>query len=199
MMGGLVAASIGSIHGAYDLFAKPLTPSGQARGHALADHALEPGAYQHQVSRARRQQCDGERDMDALAGGLEDRSHDGENIGRFYQKSLGQCFFQDSGLVYDSGTQPEWLPFLPDSRRYGPAGAPETETRPAPLRWFTGAIPMPYALFSNDAKLSKAYPTEADVWKHARQSGLVVDVMSPRPVLDNDYEIRPCRPDPQED
>jgi len=58
---------------------------------------------------------------------------------------------------------------------------------------------MPYALFSNDAKLSKAYPTEADVWKHARQSGLVVDVMSPRPVLDNDYEIRPCRPDPQED
>ena len=63
---------------------------------------------------------------------------------------------------------------------------------------------MPYALFSNDAKLSKAYPTEADVWKHARQSGLVVDVMSeeekaaPRPVLDNDYEIRPCRADPQE-
>ena len=64
---------------------------------------------------------------------------------------------------------------------------------------------MPYALFSKDAKLSKAYPTEADVWKHARQSGLVVDVMSeeeqpsPRPVLDNDYEIRSCRPDPQED
>ena len=69
--------------------------------------------------------------MDALAGGLEDRSHGGENIGRFYQKSLGQYFFRDSGLVYDSGTQPEWRPFLPDSRRYGPAGAPETETRPA--------------------------------------------------------------------
>ena len=64
---------------------------------------------------------------------------------------------------------------------------------------------MPYALFCNDAKLSKAYPTEADVWKLARQSGLVVDAASeeekpsPRPVLDNDYEIRPCRPDPQED
>jgi hypothetical protein len=64
---------------------------------------------------------------------------------------------------------------------------------------------MPYALFSNDTKLSKAYPTEADVWKHARKSGLVVDVMtgeknpSPRPVLDNDYEIKPCRPDPHED
>jgi len=64
---------------------------------------------------------------------------------------------------------------------------------------------MPYALFSNDAKLSKTYPTEADVWKVAKKSGLVVDVVSdaekaaPRPVLDNDYEIRPCNPDPQED
>jgi hypothetical protein len=64
---------------------------------------------------------------------------------------------------------------------------------------------MPYALFCNDAKLSKAYPTEADVWKLAWKSGLVVDAASeddkpaPRPLLDNDYEIRPCRPDPQED
>ncbi|QDW39411.1 hypothetical protein FFI89_021075 [Bradyrhizobium sp. KBS0727] len=64
---------------------------------------------------------------------------------------------------------------------------------------------MPYALFCNDAKLSKAYPTEADVWRVALKSGLVVDVVSedakvaPRPVLDNDYEIRSCRPDPQED
>ena len=64
---------------------------------------------------------------------------------------------------------------------------------------------MPYALFCNDAKLSKAYPTEADVWKVAQNSGLVVDVVSedgkvaPRPVLDNDYEIRPCQADPQED
>jgi len=64
---------------------------------------------------------------------------------------------------------------------------------------------MPYALFSNDAKLSKTYPTEADVWQIAQRSGLVVDAVSeqeaaaPRPVLDNDYEIKPCRPDPQED
>lgn len=64
---------------------------------------------------------------------------------------------------------------------------------------------MPYALFSNDVKLSKTYPTEADVWKHARRSGLVVDVTSdddrpaPRPLLDHDYEIRPWRPDPHED
>ena len=25
------------------------------------------------------------------------------------------------------------------------------------------------------------------------------DTSAPRPVLDNDYEIRPCRPEPQED
>jgi len=64
---------------------------------------------------------------------------------------------------------------------------------------------MPYALFCNEARLSRTYPTEADVWKLARQSGLVVDAVSdeekpsPRPLLDNDYEIRPCRPDPHED
>jgi hypothetical protein len=64
---------------------------------------------------------------------------------------------------------------------------------------------MPYALFANDTKLSKAYPTEADVWKYARLSGLVIDVASaedkatPHPVLDNDYEIRSCHAEPDED
>jgi len=64
---------------------------------------------------------------------------------------------------------------------------------------------MPYALFSHDAKLSKAYPTEADVWKYAKRSGLVVDVVSedgtigPRPVLDNDYEVRSCSCEANED
>ena len=64
---------------------------------------------------------------------------------------------------------------------------------------------MPYALFSKDAKLSETYPTEADVWKQAQKCGLVVDAVSeeetsaPRPVLDNDYEIRSCQPDPHED
>lgn len=60
---------------------------------------------------------------------------------------------------------------------------------------------MPYALFSQEAKISRSYPTEAEVWKHAAQNGLVVDVASdaddhtPRRVLDNDYEIRPCESD----
>jgi hypothetical protein len=64
---------------------------------------------------------------------------------------------------------------------------------------------MPFALFSDGAKISKSYPSEADVWKLARKSGLVVDVTTdeekpnPHPVLDNDYEIRPCPAEPQED
>ena len=63
---------------------------------------------------------------------------------------------------------------------------------------------MPYALFCDDAKLSKTYPTEADVWKLAADSGLVTDVAAknalpaPRRLLDNDYEIRPCQPEPGE-
>ncbi|MBC7580004.1 hypothetical protein [Tardiphaga sp.] len=64
---------------------------------------------------------------------------------------------------------------------------------------------MPYALFCDDAKLSNTYPTEADVWKLATDSGLVTDVEirgnqpTPRRVLDNDYEIRPCETEPGED
>lgn len=63
---------------------------------------------------------------------------------------------------------------------------------------------MPYALFCDDAKVSKAYPTEANVWKHAKESGLVIDIEPqedmpmPRRVLDNGYQIRACRPDPGE-
>ena len=51
---------------------------------------------------------------------------------------------------------------------------------------------MPYALFSNDAKLSKAYPTAADVWKIAQKSGLVVDAVS-----EDDKEAP--HPEPHED
>jgi hypothetical protein len=64
---------------------------------------------------------------------------------------------------------------------------------------------MPFALFCNDAQISKSYPSEADVWKLADGSGLVVDVTAdegrpgPRRVLDNDYEIRPCPAGPGED
>jgi hypothetical protein len=60
---------------------------------------------------------------------------------------------------------------------------------------------MPYALFSNDEKISKAFPTEHEVWEHADEAGLVVDVHSDeskessKRVLDQDYTIKPCEAD----
>src|SRR5260370_19091094 len=142
--------------------------------------------------------------MHSLAGGFEGRSHDGENIGRFYPGSLGDYFSPDSGLVYDSGPCPSHSGPATHPRVNGrrPGGLKPGRAGRVGLVW--RSHPMPYALFSNDAKLSKAYPTEADVWKHARKSGLVVamateeEKATPRPVVDNDYELKPCPPDPQE-
>jgi hypothetical protein len=49
---------------------------------------------------------------------------------------------------------------------------------------------MPYAIFCNDEQISKAFPTEEAVWKHASENGLTVE--GKQRALDNDYEIRPC-------
>jgi hypothetical protein len=63
---------------------------------------------------------------------------------------------------------------------------------------------MPYALFDDDVKISNAYPSEQEVWKHAKENGLVVDRIAeeettkPHLVLDKEYEIRPCQADPGE-
>lgn len=61
---------------------------------------------------------------------------------------------------------------------------------------------MPYALFINDEKISRAFPTRSDVWHHADEAGLVVDIPPnegepPRRELDQDYTIKPCPPDDQ--
>lgn len=49
--------------------------------------------------------------MHSLAGCFDGRSHDDENIRRFYPESLGQYFFRDSGLVYDSEPEAPNGPF----------------------------------------------------------------------------------------
>jgi hypothetical protein len=147
--------------------------------------------------------------MHSLAGGFEGRSHDA----RKHRAILGE----ESRTIFFAGFRTRLR--LRDSAQNGPNFSGSDSHRPVNPRGLRRAEPSPvrrvkpvyrsdpmaYAVFSNDAKLSKAYPTEADVWKHARLSGLVIDVASeedkaaPRPVLDNDYEIKPCRPDPQED
>ncbi len=59
---------------------------------------------------------------------------------------------------------------------------------------------MPYALFSQAEQVSKAFASKSEVWKHAAESGLVVEVGSgeedpPRRTLDMDYAIRECATD----
>jgi hypothetical protein len=53
---------------------------------------------------------------------------------------------------------------------------------------------MPYALFEHDEKLSRAFPTEEDVWRHAEEAGLV-DVVNGKEVLEDHYAIRACPAD----
>jgi hypothetical protein len=58
---------------------------------------------------------------------------------------------------------------------------------------------MPYALFENEAKLSRAFPTATDIWRCAEDCGLVVDGADGKPRLEDDYSIKPCAPDPGRD
>src|ERR1700738_3124122 len=75
------------------------------------------------------------------------------------------CRIQDSFTT--QGLQAKKAPLGRESgfhrgvNRRRPAGLKPYSVRGVGLVY--GGIPMPYALFSNDAKLSKAYPTEADV------------------------------------
>jgi hypothetical protein len=45
---------------------------------------------------------------------------------------------------------------------------------------------MPYALFENEAKLSRAFPTASDVLRCAEDCGLVVDGPDGKPRLEDD-------------
>ncbi len=57
---------------------------------------------------------------------------------------------------------------------------------------------MPYALFENDEKMSRAFPTEADVWRRAEEAGLVSTGLEGAKTLDEGLVVKPCAPDPDE-
>jgi hypothetical protein len=57
---------------------------------------------------------------------------------------------------------------------------------------------MPYALFENDDKLSRSFPTLDEVWEHADIAGLVVDDNG-KPRLEDHYSIKPCAADPKQE
>ena len=54
---------------------------------------------------------------------------------------------------------------------------------------------MPYALFENEFRLSRPFPTATDVWRCAEDCGLLVDDGRGEPRLDDGYSIKPCAPE----
>ena len=55
---------------------------------------------------------------------------------------------------------------------------------------------MAYAVFKDDQKLSRTFPTEKEALKKADEAGLV-DNTEDTPVLEHDLTIKPCAADPE--
>jgi hypothetical protein len=51
---------------------------------------------------------------------------------------------------------------------------------------------MPYALFEDDDQLSRAFNTEAEVWKHAAEAGLV-EIVGDTERLEDHLAIKPVQ------
>jgi hypothetical protein len=51
---------------------------------------------------------------------------------------------------------------------------------------------MPYALFENEFRLSRPFPTAADVWRCAEDCGLLVDDANGGQRLQFGHSIKPC-------
>jgi hypothetical protein len=57
---------------------------------------------------------------------------------------------------------------------------------------------MPYALFEDDERLTRSFPTRQEVWKAAERAGLVVPGADGELILDDHFEIKPCESHPEE-
>ena len=57
---------------------------------------------------------------------------------------------------------------------------------------------MPYALFENDDRLTRAFRTEREVWEAAERADLTTTDSRGGKVLDNNFEIKPCEASPDE-
>jgi len=55
---------------------------------------------------------------------------------------------------------------------------------------------MAYAVFKDDEKLSRTFPTKEEALEKADQAGLI-DKSNGKPVLADDLTIKPCAPDPE--
>ena len=57
---------------------------------------------------------------------------------------------------------------------------------------------MSYALFEDEEKLTRSFPSRQEVWNAAERAGLVVPGPNGKMVLEDHFEIKPCEPDPNE-
>jgi hypothetical protein len=55
---------------------------------------------------------------------------------------------------------------------------------------------MAYAVFKDDEKLSRTFPTKEETLEKADEAGLV-DTVKDKPVLLDNLTIKPCAPDPE--
>jgi hypothetical protein len=63
---------------------------------------------------------------------------------------------------------------------------------------FCSETAMSYALFEEDEKLTRSFPTQQEVWKAAERASLIVPGPDGKMALDDHFEIKPCEPDPDE-
>ncbi len=57
---------------------------------------------------------------------------------------------------------------------------------------------MSFAVFEGDTRLTRSFPSREAAWKAADNAGLVVIGPDGEKVLDDQLEIRPCEPTPDE-
>jgi len=57
---------------------------------------------------------------------------------------------------------------------------------------------MPYALFEDEAQLTRSFATEQDVLAAAERAGLVETRTNGEKVLEDHLSIRPCEPTPDD-
>ena len=55
---------------------------------------------------------------------------------------------------------------------------------------------MAYAVFKDDQKLSRTFPTREETVRKADEAGLV-ETVDGKPVLEDNLTIKPCAPDPE--
>jgi hypothetical protein len=123
-----------------------------------------------------------------------------------------------SAMIHNSGTGPPfpwiaivlWL-FEHDLRanaslvcRKGKAAVPERMEHGRPFAILVAGgfliwrCTMSYALFEDDERLTRSFPTEQDVWAAAERAGLVDVGSDGTKKLDDRLEIRRCEATPDE-